>query len=445
MRPRTISHFVVSFGVYGMLAWLSACSGADDGAPETDGGIAFSDTAGGVDTLSPQTDGKPSDDAPSSDVATSTDAPGADTTGGSDTGPTPDTGPTSLANPAPGSKLFVGANFWNIDWEGQDDFFTKGVDFATTTNPWQPALLTDLAPYKVLRFMDWNLTNEKDNPQAVWSTRKLKTQAQNEPVAFEWQIDLCNRTKKDYWVNVPHAMSEADITQLATLVQKLLDPSLRVYVEYSNEVWNGGFPQHGYAAGKASSLGLAGSDPAGAYYVYASVRAYEAFESVFGKGSPRLVKVLAGQAAWTGPCDAHMKALADTKINPKGTKPDFYAIAPYFSGASISALKSASTTAAGWTTSSAKCATGGGLPLISYEGGADSYSAGAGCTTLQHDTQMHDLYMSYLDAQAAAGMKGPYMQYTHSGSCWGLKEKTSDSLASSPKYKGVLDWLAAHP
>jgi hypothetical protein len=27
----------------------------------------------------------------------------------------------------------------------------------------------------------------------------------------------------------------------------------------------------------------------------------------------------------------------------------------------------------------------------------------------------------------------------------GLKEKTSDSLAVSPKYQGVLDWLAAHP
>lgn len=29
--------------------------------------------------------------------------------------------------------------------------------------------------------------------------------------------------------------------------------------------------------------------------------------------------------------------------------------------------------------------------------------------------------------------------------CWGLKEKTSDSLSVSPKYQGVLDWLAAHP
>jgi hypothetical protein len=37
------------------------------------------------------------------------------------------------------------------------------------------------------------------------------------------------------------------------------------------------------------------------------------------------------------------------------------------------------------------------------------------------------------------------MQYTHTGACWGLKEKTSDALSNSPKYQGVVDWLAAHP
>jgi hypothetical protein len=351
----------------------------------------------------------------------------------------------ALANPAPGSKFFIGANFWNIDWEGSDDFFQSNVDFTTTQNPWKPELLSDLAPYKVLRFMDWNQTNTSDNTQAVWSTRKQKTDMQNEPVAFEWQIDLCNRTKKDYWLNVPHEGTPDYWSKLATLVHDQLDPSLRVYVEWSNEVWNSGFPQNAYAAGKASDLGLSGSMPSASYYVYASVRMYEAFEAVFGKGSPRLVKVLSGQAAWTGPCESQMTALGDSTINPNGTKPDFYAIAPYFSGTSIQDLDSSISTVTGWTSSSKTCATSGGVPLISYEGGSDSFSAGSGCTTLQHDSGMHDLYTSYLDAISGAGMTGPFMQYTHTGSCWGLKEKTGDSLATSPKYAAVLDFLAAHP
>ncbi|HTB76315.1 MAG TPA: hypothetical protein VK762_23870, partial [Polyangiaceae bacterium] len=110
---------------------------------------------------------------------------------GADAGGEAGVTPAAMVNPAPGTKFFVGTNFWNIDWEGQADFFQSGVDFTTATNPWVPEFLTDLAPYSVLRFMDWNETNTSNNPQASWSTRKLKTQPQSEPVAFEWQIDLC--------------------------------------------------------------------------------------------------------------------------------------------------------------------------------------------------------------------------------------------------------------
>jgi hypothetical protein len=96
----------------------------------------------------------------------------------------------TLVNPAPGSKFFVGANFWRIDWEGTGDFFLPNVDWKTVENPWQPQFLADLAPYKVLRFMDWNLANSDPNPHAVWGTRRQKTDKQTaEPIAYEWQID----------------------------------------------------------------------------------------------------------------------------------------------------------------------------------------------------------------------------------------------------------------
>jgi hypothetical protein len=362
--------------------------------------------------------------------------------GGSDTG----NASATMSNPAPGTKFFIGTNFWNIDWEGQSDFFQDNVDFTTVTDPWKPELLSDLTPYAVLRFMDWNQTNDSNNAQAVWSTRKQKTQPQNEPVAFEWQIDLCNRTKKDYWLNVPHEATPELWQKLAQLVHDQLDPALRVYIEWSNEVWNSGFPQNGYSASQAKSLALPGATPAIAYQVYESARMYEAFESVFGKGSPRLVKVIAGQAAWTGPCSDEMTAFADKTINPNGTKADFYAIAPYFSGTSIKNLGTSIATVVQWTQSSFTCASGGGLPLISYEGGSDSSSApNNGCGALQQDPGMHDLYTQYLDGISGAKLTGPFMQYTHTGACWGLKVKTGDALTAAPKYKGVIDWLAAHP
>ena len=350
----------------------------------------------------------------------------------------------AMVNPVPGQSFFIGTNFWDTDWEGTADYFQSGVNFATTTNPWVPQLLTDLAPYHVIRFMDWNLTNNSGNPQAVWSTRTQKTAAQKEPIAFEWQIDICNRTMKDYWLNIPHEATPAYWQQLAQLVYAQLNPSLRVYVEWSNEVWNSGFPQSAYAATQGTSLGLSGSDPSASYYVYESVRMFEAFEGVFGKGSPRLVKVLAGQSASTGPCMLHVTALANSTINPNGTKPDVYAIAPYISGTTVQALTSAVTSVGKTIQADVTCAAKIGAPLISYEGGSDSFSA-TNCQSIQVDPGMHDVYTSYLDAISGAGLTGPFMQYTHTGSCWGLKVQTSDATSAAPKYKGVLDWLAAHP
>jgi hypothetical protein len=350
----------------------------------------------------------------------------------------------AMVNPVPGQGFFVGANLWNIDWEGSSDYFQSGVDFATTTDPWLPQFLDDLAPYRVLRFMDWNQTNVSNNSQAVWSTRKQKTAPQNEPVAFEWQIDLCNRTMKDYWLNVPHEATPAYWQQLAQLVQSQLNPALRVYVEWSNEVWNGGFPQNGYAAAQAQALGLAGSIPAASYYVYEAVRLFETFEGVFGKGSPRVVKVLAGQVVYNGPCLAHAAALGNSTINPNRTKPDIYAVAPYLDGTSIAGLTSAISGLAGLIQTNMSCSNQIGVPLVSYEGGSDS-SSSSSCQTVQVDPGMHDVYTSYLDGLATGGMSGPFMQYTSSGSCWGLKVATTDAISAAPKYKGVVDWVAAHP
>lgn len=353
----------------------------------------------------------------------------------------------SFVNPAPGAKFFVGTNFWNIGWQGSGDYFTGNVNFATTDNPWRPDLVQDLKPYHVLRFMDWNLTNTSNNPQAHWNTRLKKTDNQRDSVALEWQIDLCNRAKTDCWITVPHESDAEYWTQLAKLVKETLDPTLRIYVEWSNEIWNGQFPQRAYAQSQGSRLGLAGSDKAASFYVYQSVRVWEAFEAEFGKDSARVVKVITGQAEWSGPCETHIAALADSKINPNGTKASAYAIAPYVKGSSVSALRSSLGDVKQWVEDNAKCAAKAQLPLISYEGGPDSFGSdnGRACAGLQKDPGMREVYTGFLDAVHDAKLNGPFMQYTHSGSCWGLKQATGDSLANAPKYQALVDWVAAHP
>jgi hypothetical protein len=368
------------------------------------------------------------------------------------TGATSVGGSTSvtLANPAPGSKLFVGTNFWRIDWEGAQDFFLPNVDWATVENPWVPQFLTDLEPYTVLRFMDWNLVNEEPNPQATWSTRKKKGEVQtSEPIAYEWQLDLCNRTLKDCWLTVPTGADETFRNNLAQLVFANLSPQLRIYVEYANEVWNGSFPQFDTILTRSTELGLAGTEDwekVARGYVYESIRLWEAFEKVFGANSPRLVKVLAGQAAWDGPCKIHVAALQDSSINPRDTMPTVYAIAPYFGGTSIDALTKEIPNTGAYVKSHLACVAPLSIPIVGYEGGADSYAAGgSGCVALQHDAAMENLYVNYLDTLNDAGMTGPFNQYTHVGECWGLKEHTTDTPENSPKYRGVLGWLSKHP
>lgn len=351
----------------------------------------------------------------------------------------------ALANPAPGSAPFLGANFWNINWQGQRDYFRPDVDFQATKDPWRPELLAELAPYRVLRFMDWNDTNAAQTIQSRFATRKAGTAAQKQPVAYEWQIDLCNRADKDCWINLHHLSTADDWRQVAQLFRATLKPTLRLYVEWSNETWNRIFPQAAHAAQEARRLGLPGQNAAAAYSVYASVRMFEEFSKVFAGQNHRLVRVLAGQAAWDGPCTAQLAALADARINPAGTRPDVYAIAPYISGKSVPELQAAIRKAVTWTSGHAACVQKMHVPLIAYEGGSDSFSLGKGCVGVQQDPGMRALYADYLEALFNAGLTGPFMQYTHSGSCWGVKVRTGDPAERSPKYQGLLDWLARHP
>ena len=60
-------------------------------------------------------------------------------------------------------------------------------------------------------------------------------------VPYEAQIQLSNELKEDLWINVPHLADDDYVRNLAQLVQQRLTPGLRVWVEYSNEVWNGTF------------------------------------------------------------------------------------------------------------------------------------------------------------------------------------------------------------
>ncbi|UYZ62506.1 T9SS type A sorting domain-containing protein [Hymenobacter weizhouensis] len=133
--------------------------------------------------------------------------------------------------------------FRNVGASGVQDIrlIMPGYTAAETfTRP----LKEHLQRFQVLRFMDWTSTN--GNPVSKWSERTVPTspsQMSSKGVAWEYCIQLCNETQKDMWLNVPLRADDDYVRELAKLVKARLNPGLRCYVEYSNEIWNYNFSQ----------------------------------------------------------------------------------------------------------------------------------------------------------------------------------------------------------
>ncbi len=125
-----------------------------------------------------------------------------------------------------------------------------------------PAALKLAASYSVLRTMDLSGTN--GNQDSNWSAHDLPSDnlwSALDGAPWEVQVALANETGKDLYINVPSNASISYITDLADLfaygsngvtpytsvqqdpVWKPLDPNLKVYIEFSNEIWNSSFTQ----------------------------------------------------------------------------------------------------------------------------------------------------------------------------------------------------------
>ena len=146
---------------------------------------------------------------------------------------------------------------------------TSSYAFGTT---FTDQIKNAVAKFSVIRFMDYSATNS--NAQVNWWDRVLPGYAsmnrsgtgygwQGKGGAWEYAIRLANETGKDAWINVPAKASDAYITSLAQTfrygsdgvnpytsaqanpVYAPLNANLKLYVEYSNELWNtaGAFQQ----------------------------------------------------------------------------------------------------------------------------------------------------------------------------------------------------------
>ena len=106
--------------------------------------------------------------------------------------------------------------------------------------------------------MQWTDTNH--NPEINWNeTTPVSWPSYIIPKHNPWETipSLVNQISKsvDIWVNIQYNASDDYILHIAQILAKELNPRSNIYLEFSNELWNGGFPQyHGNIAAANDSV-----------------------------------------------------------------------------------------------------------------------------------------------------------------------------------------------
>jgi len=204
------------------------------------------------------------------------------------------------------------------------DLFEAGVVF----NPRWLRLIRD---FRVLRYMDWMITN--NSPVKTWQDRPRLSDYTwvRRGVPLEIMVKLANQTGADPWFNMPHMADTDYLTRFAAQVYATLDPRRHAYVEYSNEVWNFSFEQARWAQAQAAARWPGGEDGEG-WMNMAGIKAAEAmavWTKAFAEDADRLVRVAGVFTGWPGLEFAMFEAPMAPDLRPADWF-DAYAVTGYF-------------------------------------------------------------------------------------------------------------------
>ncbi|MDP6539825.1 MAG: PKD domain-containing protein [Planctomycetota bacterium] len=341
-----------------------------------------------------------------------------------------------------------------------------GFEDVYEDEPFHPLFLARAAKFSILRFMPWQKINH--SPIVEWSERTTPEYAQqsvDSGVAVEHAIELANTLHADPWLCIPHLASDDYVARFAEVVRDRLDPDLRCYIEYSNEVWNWGFSQADYAYAQGQLLWPEESAyiQLGRFYSQRSVEVFTIFEEVFG-GTERLVRVLGGQRGAVGSTgiicswqDAYDHA-------------DVFAIAAYFGrGLDEYPIEEVEQWPVDqmldWCTEqvvvhreggiipSIQTAAAHGLPTVAYEGGLAlaGYANNPTLVALFEETTRHprmkDIYLDQLNGWKDAGggvfVAFNYLQKWVDHGRWGVLERQDQPTEEAPKYAALIEFIDA--
>lgn len=328
--------------------------------------------------------------------------------------------------------------------------------------------------FQVYRFLNWMVIN--GSPVVEWADRPQPGCAfysGKKGVPLEVLIELCNQTGAHPWFNIPHQASDDFVRRFAEMVKEKLRPDLVPYVEYSNETWNGQFPQCGYVNAKGRELGLASDWTSGPlYYAKRSMEVHRIWEEVYG-GHGRFVRVVQTQAAnmpvtkriFTDPELAkHIDALAvgpyiamninDTAGKDTPTKEAFASMTIEEIFKHLNEVMLPNNVFPTRIKANYDFAKGLGLPLIAYEGGQSltilvkdkQYVADNGwkIPAANKHPLMGELYTRYLNYWKKTGC-GTFCAYSsgtgYETMCFGALWAYDTPKEESPKYTALWNYL----
>lgn len=181
----------------------------------------------------------------------------------------------------------------------------------------------------------WKDRAKLDN--AAWGGSSRTNHRQHKGVPVEVLVALANQTGVDPWFNIPHSADNEYVSRFAELMLNNLNTDRKIYIEYSNEIWNSGFLGFHYMSIKGLEEGLDRNIPAVfngtnrdedyfarlRFYTKRAVQVFDIWSDKLG-GSERLIRVLG-----TSQGD---KVLSQNVLEIASGHVDALAMAPYFFG-----------------------------------------------------------------------------------------------------------------
>ncbi len=328
-----------------------------------------------------------------------------------------------------------------------------------------PDFLEKTKAYSALRFMDWAETNDS---KLISSTKRPKATDASwgvHGVPLEIMLELGNTLNQDVWLNIPHLADETLILEMAQIVNRNLKPNLQVFIEHSNEIWNGQFEQYRFAANKGKALANNEFESALLYHAEKTRAIGIIWKRELGN---RVKIVFAGQAANPWTLERPLEYLQG-KYGTHGI--DAIAIAPYMTlvpnAAQAVSLESVSLEqlfakvnlevlpqSIGWMKNNAAVAKKFGVAMLAYEGGQhlvgvqgaeNNAKVNALFDAFNRDPRIKPLYLEYLSAWKNSGGQA-FMHFTDIGTYskwgrWGSLENLYQARAEAPKFDAIMTFL----